>query len=95
MTLTHTLPIDLSPETIAFIERSIEIGRYRTPSEAIQDGMRALLEHDASIETWLHETVVASFLEYQADPDTGVPADTVLSRIHQRAFARPTDQSST
>jgi hypothetical protein len=50
MSLTHTLPIDLPPETLAFIER----------------------------------TVVASFNEYQADPASGVPADTILSRIHQR-----------
>lgn len=85
MTSTHSLHVNLPPEAVSFIERKIADGSYRSASEAIQDGIRALLDQDTSLDSWLRDTVVSSFMEYQANPASAVSGDDILSRIHRRA----------
>ena len=79
-----TLPLDMAEA----VESQIRSGRYASVSEVLRDGVRALLDRDASVERWLREEVVAGHEEYLADPSKGVPADEVLPRIKARRGAR-------
>jgi putative addiction module CopG family antidote len=78
-----TLPLDMAK----VVERKIKSGAYASVSEVVRDGVRALLERDAAVESWLREEVVPGHKEYLADPSRGVPADAVLERIKARRRA--------
>ena len=78
-----TLPLDMAE----LVERKIQSGAYASVSEVVRDGVRALIEREAAAERWLREEVVARHAEYLADPDKGVPAEQVLSRIKRRRAA--------
>jgi antitoxin ParD1/3/4 len=84
MRATEQLSITLPHEMAEVVEEKIRSGAYGSASEVICDGLRALLERDASIERWLREEVVAGHQEYLADPSTAVPADALLDRIKAR-----------
>lgn len=79
-----TLPLDMA----AAVESKIRSGRYASVSEVVRDGVRALLERDAAVESWLREDVVAGHQEYLADPSQGVPPDEILGRIKARRRAK-------
>jgi hypothetical protein len=53
--------------------------------------MQVQLEHDAAVEQWLRDEVVAGQHEYLTDPSKGVPAEAILDRIKARRAARSTD----
>jgi putative addiction module CopG family antidote len=72
-----TLPIDV----VEAVEARIKSGAYSSVSEVLGDGLRALVERDSTLETWLREEVVAGHKAYLDDPSQGVPADAILGRI--------------
>ena len=75
-----TLPVDV----VEAVEARIKSGAYSSVSEVLGDGVRALVERDSTIETWLREEVVAGHKAYLDNPSQGVPADAILSRIKAR-----------
>ncbi len=77
--ITVTLPADLLDR----IHRKVRSGTFASPSEAVREGLEALIERDQAIDSWL-QNVVAGHAEYLADPSGAVPAKDILKRIKQR-----------
>ena len=68
-----TLPLDMAE----VIEGKIKSGAYASVSE-----------HDAAVEQWPREEVIAGHQEYMADPSNGIPAEAILDRIKARRAVR-------
>jgi antitoxin ParD1/3/4 len=68
--------------------REVKSGDYASVSEAISEGLHALLERDAAMDQWLRDEVLAGHQEYLADPSKAVPVEDVLARIKARRAAR-------
>jgi putative addiction module CopG family antidote len=73
---------------VKLVEGKIKSGAYASVSEVMRDGVRALLDREATLERWLREEVIAGHEEYLADPSRGVPADAVLAHVKARRTAR-------
>lgn len=78
-----TLPNDMAK----IVQEKVRSGRYASVSEAVRDGISALIEREASLERWLSEEIAAGHAEYLADPSKGVPADEVLTSLKARRAA--------
>ncbi|MBA4131689.1 MAG: hypothetical protein C0519_09715 [Hyphomicrobium sp.] len=89
MTTSHSLHIHLPPEAVSYIEKKIADGSFSNANDAIEDGIRVLLDHDTSLDHWLRDTVIPSFEEYHVDPDSAVRGEDILARIHHRAGDTP------
>ncbi len=76
------MPIDLDD----MIRRKVESGEYANESEVVCDGLRALQEHDAAIERWLREEVVATYDSAISQP--GIPAERAFGEVAARYAAR-------
>lgn len=76
--------VSLPAEQTKYIDSLVEKGAYATTSEVVRAGLRALQERDAAVERWLREEVVPVYDAVQRSPDTAIPAETVLERLHQR-----------
>jgi Arc/MetJ-type ribon-helix-helix transcriptional regulator len=72
-----TLPVDV----VEAVEARIKSGANSSVSEVLGDGVRAFVERDSTLETWLREEVVAGHKVYLDDRSQSVPADAILSRI--------------
>jgi antitoxin ParD1/3/4 len=70
MRTTQQFSITLSLDMADAVERMVKSGAYVSVSEVL----RAQLERDAAVESWLREEVVPDHQEYLADPTKGVPA---------------------
>jgi putative addiction module CopG family antidote len=79
-----TLPLDLAQA----IEGKVRSGDYASVSDAVSEGLHALLERDATLEQWLRDEVLAGHQEYLEDPSQGVAAEDILARIKARRSAR-------
>lgn len=57
MAIRQTRNISLPPQQDAFVERLVSLGRYRTASEVVRDGLRLLeqAEHRRLLEKWMLE----------------------------------------
>ena len=62
--------------------------RKRAVERRSAHGVRALLEHDAAVERWLREEVVAGHMEYMADSSKGIPVEKVFERLRARQRAK-------
>ncbi|MFO0109680.1 MAG: type II toxin-antitoxin system ParD family antitoxin [Alphaproteobacteria bacterium] len=87
MRTTQQFSITLPIEMASVVEAKIASGAYASVSEVLRDGLRALMERDATLERWLRTEVVAGHDEYMADPSAGVPVEEVLARIKARRSA--------
>ena len=84
MRTTQQFSVTLPAELAEAIEEKVRSGSYASVSEVVRDGVRALMERDATVEQWLRDDVAAGHREYLADPAKGVPANAVLDRIKSR-----------
>jgi putative addiction module CopG family antidote len=84
MRTTQQFSITLPHDMAEMVEKKIQSGAYASVSEVMRDGMRALMERDAAVETWLREQVVPGHAEYLADPAKAVAAEDILDRIKAR-----------
>lgn len=84
MRTTQQFSITLPLEMAEMVERKIQSGAYASVSEVMRDGVRALMERDAAVERWLKEEVVAGHMDYMAAPESGVPADQMMTRLKAR-----------
>ena len=74
---------ELADEEASFIDRLVAEGSYATPSDVVQDGLRALREQDETIERWLREEVIPVYDAMMADPGKAIPADVVRANLRQ------------
>ena len=83
--MSITLPLEMAK----MVKSKVASGAYATESEVIRDGLRALQEREAAMESWLRTEGVARYDAYQADPARGMPADRTWREISQHMRTRP------
>lgn len=80
--------VSLPSEQGAYIDRLVESGEYGSASEVVRAGIRALQQHDRAIEHWLRTEVAETYDRMKADPDRGIPIETVRAQFRERARKR-------
>lgn len=75
--LTITLPDDIAE----LVRAKVASGEYASESDMVQDGIENLVAQDASLESWLAETVAPAYDRLRAQPDRVVSAEQVRARI--------------
>ncbi|MRI56582.1 type II toxin-antitoxin system ParD family antitoxin [Methylobacterium sp. DB1607] len=83
--------ISLPTEHTAFIDAKVASGAYASASEVIRAGLRALKERDEAVERWLKEEVAPVYDAMAADPNRGIPAETVFAGIRDHHAKRLRD----
>jgi len=78
----------LAAEQAAFIDAKVNSGAYASGSEVIRAGLRALQEHDAAFERWLHEEAVPAYEATKAAPSSRIPAKKVFAEARARYAGR-------
>ena len=81
MRTTQQLSITLPNEMAEAIKTKVRAGEYATESEVIREGLRALLNRDRAIETWLQNEVGSAYDALKSDPSRAVTADQVRERL--------------
>ena len=75
--LSITLPIELAKA----IKAKVASGAYASESEVIREGLRALMERDRAVESWLREEVAPAYDALRADPARAVASENVRARL--------------
>jgi antitoxin ParD1/3/4 len=81
MRTTQPLTITLPHNMLEMVKAKVSSGEDVTESEVIRDGLRTLQARDSALEKWLHQEVVKSYDECEADPTIGVPTEQLMTRI--------------
>ncbi len=81
MRTTQQLSITLPNEMAEAIKTKVRAGEYATESEVIREGLRALLNRDRAIETWLQNEVGSAYDALKSNPSRAVTADQVRERL--------------
>jgi putative addiction module CopG family antidote len=77
MRTTQQLSITLPNEMAEAIKTKVRSGEYATESEVIREGLRALLNRDRDIESWLQNEVGVAYDALKSNPSRAVTADQV------------------
>ena len=77
MRTTQQLSITLPNEMAEAIKTKVRSGEYATESEVIREGLRALLNRDRTIESWLQNEVGVAYDALKSNPSRAVTADQV------------------
>ena len=75
MRTTQQLSITLPNEMAEAIKTKVRSGEYATESEVIREGLRALLNRDRAIESWLQNEVGVAYDALKSNPSRAVTAD--------------------
>jgi antitoxin ParD1/3/4 len=89
---TQQLRISLPSDMVQMVRARVANGDFASESDVIREGLQALTDRDASIESWLKATVAPAFDAMMTDPSTLIDADDVFNGLrehHQRAMAKP------
>jgi putative addiction module CopG family antidote len=81
MRTTQQLSITLPNEMAEAIKTKVRSGEYATESKVIREGLRALLNRDRAIESWLQNEVGVAYDALKSDPSRAVTADQVRERL--------------
>jgi putative addiction module CopG family antidote len=81
MRITQQLSITLPNEMAEAIKTKVRSGEYATESEVIREGLRALLNRDRAIESWLQNEVGVAYDALKSNPSRAVTADQVRERL--------------
>ena len=81
MRTTQQMSITLPNEMADAVRTKVRAGEYATESEVIREGLRALLNRDRAIESWLQSQVVEAYDALKADPSRAVTIDQVRARL--------------
>ena len=63
------------------IKTKVRSGEYATESEVIREGLRALLNRDRAIASWLQNEVGVAYDALKSNPSRAVTADQVRERL--------------
>lgn len=88
MRSTQPLSITLPNEMAEAVKAKVARGEYATESEVVREGLRALLERDRAVETWLREQVVPAAIALERDPARGLTPTQVREHLAQSRRAR-------
>jgi len=81
MRTTQQMSITLPNEMADAIRTKVRAGEYATESEVIREGLRALLNRDSAIESWLPNQGGEGSDALKADPSRAVTIDQVRARL--------------
>ena len=81
MRTTQQLSITLPNEMAEAIKTKVRSGEYASESEVIREGLRALLNRDRAIESWLQNEVGVAYDALKSNPSRAVTADQVRERL--------------
>ena len=81
MRSTQQFSITLPNEMAEAVGAKVAAGEYATESEVIREGLRALLNRDRAIESWLQSQVVEAYDAIKSDPSRAVTIDQVRARL--------------
>ncbi len=81
MRKTTPLSITLPHEMAQMVKDKVASGAFATESEVIREGLRALDERDAALETWLRTEGVARYDAYRQGNGKSRPAAKVFARL--------------
>jgi putative addiction module CopG family antidote len=90
MRSTQQFSITLPNEMANAVKAKVSGGEYATESEVIREGLRALLERDRAVETWLRQEVVPAALELERDPSRALTPDQVRAALEKARRRRAT-----
>jgi antitoxin ParD1/3/4 len=68
MRTTQQMSITLPNEMVDAIRTKVRAGEYATESEVICEGLRAFLNRDRAIESWLQSQVLETYDAIKSDP---------------------------
>ena len=89
MRTTQQMSITLPNEMADAIRTKVRAGEYATESEVIREGLRALLNRDRAIESWLQSQVLEAYDAIKSDPTRAVTIDQVRARLaREHAMAK-------
>ncbi len=75
--LSITLPIELAKA----VKAKVASGAYASESEVLREGLRALMERDRAVESWLREEVAPAYDALRANPARAVASENVRARL--------------
>lgn len=81
MHTTQQMSITLPSNIAELVKAKVRTGAYATESEVICDGVRALLEQDQAVETWLHNQVGPAYDAFKADPSRALSIEQVREHL--------------
>ena len=82
--MSHNTSISLDEHFADFLSREVASGRYRSASEVVRAGLRALQERNAAVERWLRDEVAPVYDAMETDPGRALAADEVFGSIRER-----------
>lgn len=83
MRSTQPLSVTLPNEMAAAVKAKVACGEYASESEVVREGLRALIERDRAIETWLREQVVPAAIELERNPARALTPAQVREHLAQ------------
>lgn len=81
MCTTKQFNITLPDDMAELVKAKVATGEYANESEVLQDGLRALITRDQTVDHWLREQVGPAFDAIKADPTRAVSASQIRARL--------------
>jgi antitoxin ParD1/3/4 len=86
---SERLAVTLSEEAVALLRRKVASGDYADESAVLADGLRALAENDAALETWLTDEVGPTWEAVKTDPGQLVSPEGAWDLLSAEIFKGP------
>ena len=94
MRTTRQLSITLPNDMADALTRARRLGRLRSESEVVRDGLRALFAQEKAVESWLRTEVAEAYDELHADPSRAISSDEMRKRMAAHHAQHATDNPS-
>ena len=87
MRATQSLSITLPTELAEMVKAKVASGEYASESEVIHEGLRSLLDEDATLDGWQVEEVRKTLEKVRAHPERLLSIEEVDRRLDARLEA--------
>lgn len=81
MRTTQQFSITLTNEMAEMVRSRVASGDYASESEVIREGLRALIERDKTLETWLSDTAAPALDAIRKSPTQGRSLEQVRAAV--------------